>query len=95
MVLLVVQVAGSGGTYPVETLPEFFRIVNPYLPFTFCINAMRECIGGMYQNYYAMDLLSVCAIYIPVSLLIGVVLRRPVIWLMNFFEHQVEETGLF
>ena len=39
-------------------------------------------------------LISVSAIYIPISLLIGIVLRRPVIWLMNFFEHQVEKTGL-
>ena len=74
-----------------ELLPEFFQAINPYMPFTFCINAMRECIGGMYGNNYVTYLLSVSAIYIPISLLIGIVLRRPVIWLMNFFEHQVEK----
>ena len=55
---------------------------------------MRECIAGMYANAYAMNLIHLCIIYVPVSLLIGVVLRRPVIMLMNFFEHQVEKTGL-
>ena len=94
VIIMVIQVAGSGGTFPVEVLPSFFQAVNPYLPFTFCINAMRECIAGMYANAYALDLIRLCIIYVPISLLIGVVLRRPVIWLMNFFEHQVEKTGL-
>lgn len=94
VIIMVIQVAGSGGTFPVELLPPFFRSVNPYLPFTFCINAMRECIGGLYANTYAVNLIRLCVIYIPSSLLIGIVLRRPVIWLMNFFEHQVEKTGL-
>ncbi len=94
VIIMVIQVAGSGGTFPVEVLPSFFQAVNPYLPFTFCINAMRECIAGMYANAYALDLIWLCIIYVPISLLIGVVLRRPVIWLMNFFEHQVEKTGL-
>lgn len=94
VVIMIVQVAGAGGTFPVELLPEFFQATNPYMPFTFCINAMRECIGGIYGNNYTTYLLSVSAIYIPISLLIGIVLRRPIIWLMNFFEHQVEKTGL-
>lgn len=94
VIIMVIQVAGSGGTFPVEVLPPFFRAVNPYLPFTFCINAMRECIAGMYANTYILDLARLCVIYVPISLLIGVVLRRPVIMLMNFFEHQVEKTGL-
>ena len=94
VVILVVQVAGSGGTFPVELLPNFFQTMNPYMPFTFCITAMRECIGGMYGNTYAVNLITVSAIYVPISLLLGVVLRRPIIQLMHFFEHQVEKTGL-
>lgn len=94
VVIMVVQVAGSGGTFPVEVLPSFFQYVNPYLPFTFCINAMRECIAGMYGSTYVLDLVRLCVIYVPLSLLIGVVLRRPVIHLMHFFERQVEKTGL-
>ena len=94
VVIMVVQVAGSGGTFPAELLPSFFQTVNPYLPFTFSINAMRECIGGMYSNFFVLDLVRLSAIYVPISLLIGIVLRRPVIMLMQFFEHQVERTHL-
>ena len=94
VIFLVVQVAGSGGTFPPELLPPIFRAVNPYLPFTFGIDAMREAIAGLYGNNFSSYLWGLSCIYIPLSLFIGIVLRRPVIWLNNFFEHQVEKTGL-
>lgn len=50
VVVMVLQIAGSGGTYPIEALPSFFRAVYIFFPFPYAINAMRECIGGMYEN---------------------------------------------
>ena len=41
IVMLVLQIAGSGGTYPVMLLPEFFQWINPILPFTHAIDLMR------------------------------------------------------
>lgn len=93
VVFLVIQVAGAGGTFPIEVTPMFFRILNPLMPFTHMINAMRECVGGLYGNAYWMDILKVSA-YIPVSLLIGIVLRIPIIHIKHFFEEKLEETGL-
>lgn len=49
IVMLVIQVAGSGGTFPIEVTPQFFQNVNPLLPFTHAINALRETVGGIYQ----------------------------------------------
>ncbi len=49
IVMLVIQVAGSGGTFPIEVTPKFFQIVNPLLPFTHAINGLRETIGGIYM----------------------------------------------
>ena len=40
VVLLVMQVAGSGGTFPIETLPKFFQMLYPFLPFPHAIDAM-------------------------------------------------------
>lgn len=93
VILLVIQVAGAGGTYPIEVMPQFFQAVHPLLPFTHAINAMRETIGGIYQNAYWMDLLKLSA-YLPISLLIGVILRKPLIRLNHFLEEQLEETGI-
>src|SRR5690606_41996029 len=46
IVLLVFQIAGAGGTYPVQLIPEFFQNINPFLPFTYAIDLMREAVGG-------------------------------------------------
>lgn len=93
VVLLVIQVAGAGGTFPIEVTPHFFHIVNPILPFTHAINAMRECVGGIYGNAYFEDLGKVL-LYLPVSLFVGVVLRKQVMKLNDFFERKLEETGV-
>jgi putative membrane protein len=52
VIVLVLQVAGSGGTYPVEVLPGIFKVLYPLMPFRYAMDAMRECIGGMYGNTY-------------------------------------------
>lgn len=57
IVMLVLQIAGSGGTYPVELLPRFFQIINPFLPFTYAIEMMREAVGGIIWSTVWMDLI--------------------------------------
>ena len=52
VIILVLQVAGSGGTYPVEVLPEPFKVIYPLMPFRYSMDAMRECICGMYDGTY-------------------------------------------
>lgn len=91
--LLVIQVAGAGGTFPVEVTPEFFQKINPYLPFTYGINAMRETIAGIYQNAYQYNILKLIG-FLPFSLLLGLVLRKPLIKVNEFFEEKLEETNL-
>lgn len=56
VVLLVIQVAASGGTFPVQIIPEFFRYINPFLPFTYSISALRETVGGIYEYVLIKDL---------------------------------------
>ncbi len=93
IVLLIIQVAGAGGTFPVELTPSFFNELNPFMPFTHGINAMRECIGGFYGNNYVTSLIKMC-VYFPVFLLFGTVFRKPLIRMMNFFHRKLDETGL-
>lgn len=93
IVLLIIQVAGAGGTFPVELTPSFFNELNPFMPFTHGINAMRECIGGFYGSNYVTSLIKMC-VYLPVFLLFGTVFRKPLIRMMNFFHRKLDETGL-
>ena len=92
--LLVIQIGGSGGTFPIDVTPKFFQAINPYLPYTFVINAMRECVCGTYGGDYWLDLLKLSA-YILIALLIGLVLKIPFRKPIRFFNKKIEETDVF
>lgn len=93
VVLLVMQVAGSGGTFPIEMTSSFFQAVYPYLPFTHGIAAMHACIGGIYGMEYWVELGTLLLFLIP-ALLLGLVLRKPVIKLNTFVIEKLEETKI-
>ncbi len=93
VILLVIQVAGSGGTFPIEMTPQFFQNLASLMPFTYAMAAMRECIGGLYENTYIVSL-GYLAIYAVVFLLQGILLRKPLIKLNDFFIEKLESTKL-
>lgn len=93
VVLLVIQVAGTGGTFPIEVAPRFFRIVYPMLPFTHSMAALREAVGGLYGADYWLDLAKL-AIFLILSLILGLLLRKPVIRLNSAFSEKLEETKI-
>ena len=91
VVLLVMQVAGSGGTFPIETLPKFFQLLYPFLPFPHAIDAMHAAMAGSYGNEYLFDMVYLALFLIP-TLLLGLVLRKPVIRLNNWVIRNLEST---
>ena len=93
VVVLVLQIAGSSGTYPIELLPEFFQKVYIFFPFPYAINAMRECICGMFEMDYLVYLLKL-GIFLIVSLVIGLLLRVPFENLNHYFEERMEDTEM-
>ena len=93
VVLLVMQVAGTGGTFPIECAPKFFRAVYPLLPFTHSMAALREAVGGCYGNDYWIDLAKL-GIFLVIALFVGLVLRKPIIRMNEAFTEQLEETKI-
>lgn len=93
VVLLVMQVAGTGGTFPIECAPKFFRAVYPLLPFTHSMAALRESVGGCYGNDYWIDLAKL-GIFLVIALFVGLVLRKPIIRMNEAFTEQLEETKI-
>ena len=91
VILLVIQVAGTGGTFPIEVAPTFFRVIYPLLPFTHSMAAMRETVGGMYGMDYWADLIKL-SVFLILSLIVGLVLRKPIIRLNDKFSEKLEET---
>lgn len=85
VVIMVVQVAGSGGTFPIEVLPRIYKILYPFMPFRYGINALRECVGGFYSNAYAIDLLHLLG-FVPPALVIGLGISR----IIGGLTHKIE-----
>ena len=77
IVLLVLQIAGSGGTYPVVLLPEFFQSINPFLPFTYAVDLMREAVGGIIWQRVFRDILFLF-IFGVMFVLAGLFLKGPI-----------------
>jgi putative membrane protein len=93
VVLMVIQVAGSGGTFPVEVLPWVFQILYKYMPFAYGMNAMRETIAGMHGNDY-WGYLAGMLIYIGLALLFGLIISIPYAKLNDMIEESKEKTDL-
>ena len=74
IILLVLQVAGSGGTFPIQMLPKFFQAIYPFLPFTYAISAIRETVGGMIWDIVIRDLL-VLSVFVVIMLVLALVLK--------------------
>ena len=93
VVLVIVQIPGSSGMYPIEMMPGFFQALHPLLPFTYGINAMRETIGGMYGMDYLCNL-GALAVFLAVALAVGVWLRPKLLNLNLLFDRQLSGTGV-
>ena len=93
VVLVILQIPGSAGTYPIEMTPVFFQRLHPLLPFSYGIGAMRECIAGFYKNNYAKDLLTLL-LFLLLAFFIGLVLRPLLMNLNHLFDKRLAETDL-
>ena len=93
VILVILQIPGSAGTYPIEMTPAFFQFVHPLLPFTYGINAMREAIAGIYGMHYWENILCL-AVFLPIALGIGLLLRPHLLNLNYLFDRKLAETDL-
>lgn len=93
VVVMVVQVAGAGCTFPIETLPKVFHSLYNYLPFQFGMNAMKEAIAGLYENDY-WTYIAKLSVYLLVSLFIGLVGAIPFRKLNKIIDKNKEKSGI-
>ncbi|WP_206435532.1 YhgE/Pip domain-containing protein [Siminovitchia acidinfaciens] len=94
IVMLVLQIAGSGGTYPVVLLPEFFQVISPLLPFTYAVDLIRESVGGIVWQSVLRDLLFL-ALFGLAALLFGTFLKGPVNSKTRAFLEKSKEADIF
>lgn len=92
VIIMVFQIAGAGGIYPIQTNPEIFGMLYPLWPFTYSINSFREAISGpVWENVWisVRALLVYCIIFITLS-----ILKKPLHKITHFMEHKFEESNL-
>ncbi|NGP60141.1 YhgE/Pip domain-containing protein [Paenibacillus thiaminolyticus] len=77
IVLLVFQLASSGGTFPIQMTPAFFQKLHPFLPFTHAITIMREAVGGILWPVVTKHML-ILLIYIGIAFVLGVGLKKTI-----------------
>ncbi len=76
VVIMVIQVAGAGGTFPKEVLPDIYQQIYMFLPFPYAMDALKEAVGGIYENAF-LESLGKLAVFLLVSLVIGLVFSIP------------------
>lgn len=93
VLIVVLQIPGASGLYPIQMQPGFFRALGPLLPFTYGINAMREAVAGFYDGYYLKNLALLLVFIIP-SAIIGIGIRRYLLSVNTLFDRRLAATDL-
>ncbi|NEG95412.1 DUF3533 domain-containing protein [Bifidobacterium sp. SMB2] len=93
VIFLVLQISGAGGAYPLAVMPQFFQDVSPFLPVTHSINAMRAAMFGIYNNDYWRQI-GMLLLFILPTLLLGLVLRKPLVRFNKWYVSTIESTKL-
>lgn len=93
VILLVLQISSSGGTFPVEVTPPFFKAINPFLPFTYGIGLMREAVAGVVlQSVYKY--LFMLSLYIVIFITIGFYISTKNRKLGEKIRNRLKDSGL-
>ena len=93
VILLIVQVSGGGGSFPIKLLPQFFQDMSPFLPITHAVNAMRAAMFGVYLGDFWMELGTLLLFVVPLALM-GLVLQKPLSFIVPRFVEKVEKSKL-
>eukprot|EP00833_Pecoramyces_ruminatium_P015264 jgi/Orpsp1_1/1189296/evm.model.d7180000070940.1 len=93
VIVLVFQIAGSGGSFPIEMLPKAYQIAQPIMPFYPALNLLRETICGFYGNNYIQYTLMLWA-HTIIPFLLGVIFRTPLIHMLENIEKELEQTAM-
>ena len=93
IILLVLQISSSGGTFPVEVIPSFFQKVSRFLPFTYAIGTLREAQGGIFYPNLYKELICL-GIFALIFILLGLLFKKPLEGLNHQFSKKFKESGL-
>ena len=93
VLLVILQIPGASGLYPIEMMPGFFRTIYPLLPFTYSIDAMRETVAGYYDGNW-WHYMGTLLLYAILALILGLAVRPRLVNLNRMFARQLRESDM-
>ena len=93
VVIMVIQMAGTSGTFPIEVTPEIFHRIYEYMPFTYAINGMRQISAGIVYSILTKDI-KILTIYALLSLGMGITLKKPLNKISDMLMNKVMKSGI-
>lgn len=93
MILLVLQISSSGGTFPIEVTPAFFQHLNPFIPFTYAVGGMREAVGGVLWDLLGYNA-AILGVYFFIFIIIGIAWKELLSGIITKFVEKFKESGL-
>lgn len=94
IVILVLQITATGGTFPVQILPPFFQAIHPFLPLTYAIGALREVIGGVLWGSYWKDII-ILALFPALTFVVTLIIKEKLNKRAQWSEKKLKDSGLF
>ena len=91
--LVIVQIPGASGLYPIEMMPKFFRMVYPFVPFSYSIDAFRETIAGFYDGHWTKAI-GTLLLFAAMAFVIGLVVRPLLVNLNRLFAREIKESDM-
>lgn len=94
IVILVLQITATGGIFPVEILPPFFQAINPYLPLTYSIGALREVVAGVIWSTYWYNMIAL-ALFPILTFVLTLLIKEKMDKRAQLLEEKLRKSGLF
>ena len=94
IVLLVLQISGTGGIYPIEIMDPFFKVLYPYLPMTYGINLIRGSLLGVVWSNYLTALAVLIGIAIA-TIIVAIIIKERFDRAAKYIDDRLEDSGLF
>ena len=91
--LIMLQIPGASGLYPIEMMPKFFRTLYPFFPFNYSIKAFRETIGGFYDGHWEQNI-AYLLLFSIIGFAIGLIIRPLMANTNRMFARQIQESDM-
>ncbi|MFT8314914.1 MAG: YhgE/Pip domain-containing protein [Clostridium sp.] len=91
IILLVLQLASSAGTFPIELSPKFYRVISPFMPFTYVVSGLREVINGINYSVLGKDIAFLVFVFI-IFFTLSLTFRGKVIKFHEIIEEKKNES---